>query len=256
MRRHDHFGDREHSGHVRCLQRPAAAEGHQRKVTRVQPLLHGARADRVRHIGVDDRHDPLGGSQPVHAQPLRQPVHRPPRRRQHSAPSRRPGNSPGPAGPAPRWRRSLSARSRRGHRQPARASRPADRGPTLNAPPLSRWAIDPPPAPIVWMSIIGTISGKPGDPGIARGRLGEPALDHDPDIGRGPAHIERDQRPSAPTARQSTPRPKRPLPGPLSSVTTGFSETIAAVATPPFDAMTCRSARSPAPASSPSSRLT
>jgi len=38
---------------------------------------------------------------------------------------------------------------------------PAERGPTLKAPAWSRWAIEPPPAPIVCTSIIGTITGKP-----------------------------------------------------------------------------------------------
>ncbi len=70
---------------------------------------------------------------------------------------------------------------------------PAERGPTLKAPAWSTKAIEPPPAPIVCTSIIGTSTGKPGDPGVARGRLAEAAFRHDADVGRGAADIEGDE---------------------------------------------------------------
>src|SRR3954465_15685046 len=79
---------------------------------------------------------------------------------------------------------------------------PAERGPTLKAPAWSTKAIEPPPAPIVCTSIIGTSTGQPAiqaarasarDPGVARGRLAEAAVGHDADIGRGAADVEGDK---------------------------------------------------------------
>ena len=43
----------------------------------------------------------------------------------------------------------------------ARAARPPSAGPTRSAPPASRQAIEPPPAPTVWMSSIGSATGRP-----------------------------------------------------------------------------------------------
>ena len=68
---------------------------------------------------------------------------------------------------------------RRCRSTPGPGSAPALRGPTRNAPPSSTYAMEPPPAPIVWMSIIGTSSGIAGDPGVAGGRLDDAALRDD-----------------------------------------------------------------------------
>ena len=48
-----------------------------------------------------------------------------------------------------------SARCRPARSRPGPGSLPADSGPTWSTPPASTWAIDPPPAPIAWMSTIG-----------------------------------------------------------------------------------------------------
>ena len=56
-------------------------------------------------------------------------------------------------------RRSPSAPCRPGRSTPARARRRPTRGPTASAPPASSAAIDPPPAPIVWMASAGSRTG-------------------------------------------------------------------------------------------------
>ena len=67
IRRHDHFGEAEHGGDFDPVQRAGAPEGDKGKLTRVDPLLHRARADRVRHIAVDHCQHPFGGVELVHA---------------------------------------------------------------------------------------------------------------------------------------------------------------------------------------------
>src|SRR6185437_985554 len=71
--RHDHVGDaellrEEHGVHGAC-----AAEGDQREVARLDPLLDGERADRLRHLRIDDRDDPLGQLLDAQAELLPQP---------------------------------------------------------------------------------------------------------------------------------------------------------------------------------------
>ena len=55
-------------------------------------------------------------------------------------------------------RRSSSARCRRARSRRGRARRRRSAGPTWSRPPSSTRAIEPPPAPIVWMSIVGSAS--------------------------------------------------------------------------------------------------
>ena len=112
----------------------------------------------------------------------------------------------------------------------ARARRPRCAGPTRSAPPGSRQAIEPPPAPTVWMSTIGSASGRP--PTSRAGRL---------------AHARRPRRrtrrttcrPCRSTAgrarrsarRAAPPRPRR-RPGPLSTVSAAWSAAASSVGQP------------------------
>src|SRR5204862_345512 len=52
------------------------------------------------------------------------------------------------------------------------------RGPTRSAPPGSRQAIEPPPAPTVWMSTIGSASGRPATSRDAVSRTAPPSTTH------------------------------------------------------------------------------
>lgn len=58
---HDHARDIEHGSDLSAVERARPAEGNQREVARIEPLLHGARPDRVRHIRVQDGQHTLGG---------------------------------------------------------------------------------------------------------------------------------------------------------------------------------------------------
>ena len=94
------------------------------------------------------------------------------------------------AGPGPDWHRSPWARSRRARSRPGPGSAPADSGPTSKAPPGSRRAMEPPPAPMVCMSTMGTATGIAGHPTLA----GQAWLPGDQGHVRGgPAHVEAQQ---------------------------------------------------------------
>ena len=68
-RRHDHR-ERAHQLRDRVgVQRPGAAEGHQRELARVVAALHGDHAQRAGHVLVDDPQDAVGGL--LEAQPHR-----------------------------------------------------------------------------------------------------------------------------------------------------------------------------------------
>ena len=82
--------------------------------------------------------------------------------------------------------RRLGAAARR--TRPGPGTAPADRGPTRSAPPASRQAIDPPPAPTVWMSTIGSAIGRPA---ISRpGALAHAAALDDAHVAGRAAHVE------------------------------------------------------------------
>ena len=54
------MGDAELARQRARVQRPRAAEGHQRQAARVDPALHGHHAQRAQHLGLGDPHDPRG----------------------------------------------------------------------------------------------------------------------------------------------------------------------------------------------------
>ena len=59
--RHQHAAHVELARQPRGVQRPRAAERHQRVVARIVAALHRDHADRPRHVGGDDREDALRG---------------------------------------------------------------------------------------------------------------------------------------------------------------------------------------------------
>ena len=65
--RHQDAADLQLPRQPRGMQRPGAAERHQRVVARIVAALHGDHADRARHVGGDDREDALRGL-PWHAE--------------------------------------------------------------------------------------------------------------------------------------------------------------------------------------------
>ena len=79
---------------------------------------------------------------------------------------RRPGSGPGRG-----RRRSPSERCRPGRSRPGRGRRRRSPGRRTSAPPGSRRAIEPPPAPMVWMSSAGRRTGSPATsrPGAGSG---------------------------------------------------------------------------------------
>ncbi len=59
--RNQHLRDAERAGHLGRVERPGASEGDERELAGVVPLLDRSRADRVRHVVVDERDHAGGG---------------------------------------------------------------------------------------------------------------------------------------------------------------------------------------------------
>ena len=96
--------------------------------------------------------------------------------------------------------------------------------------------MDPPPAPIVWMSIIGTIRGKPAiqvSRGVASANRPSTTIPMSAEVPP-TSKVINEVRPESPPVHAP---PSTPAAGPDSKVTTGRSDTIAAVAAPPFEAI-------------------
>ena len=136
---------------------------------------------------------------------------------------------------------------RRTRRGPAR--HPRSSAPRAARLPASTYAIEPPPAPIVWMSIIGTITDSPRS--RSRGRAPRRApIGDDPDVGARPSNVERRQVTWPPFSLMLQSPPITPPTGPERSSVTGRAIAWSAVAVPPFDCMRCR----PPPTSASPSR--
>ena len=111
---------------------------------------------------------------------------------------------------------------------------PADWGPTRMAPASSH-AMEPPPAPMTWMSTTDICTGSPsslawlepdGSPSMMRLASNEvPPMSMQMRLGR-------------PVAADSALPPMAPPTGPERSVCSGVSLAVSAVITPPFDCMT------------------
>ena len=66
-RRHHDLRNIEHGGDLGAVQRACTAKSDQRKAAGIDALLNGARADRVRHVAVDDGEDAFGGFEQIEA---------------------------------------------------------------------------------------------------------------------------------------------------------------------------------------------
>ena len=98
---------------------------------------------------------------------------------------------------------------------------PALCGPTLSSPSLSNQAIEPPPAPTVWMSTIGRRIGKSAT-WRSKPDRGAAAPDQR-DVGAGPAHVEGDHVRRARRGAATSTAPIAPAAGPESAVRIGRS---------------------------------
>ena len=121
------------------------------------------------------------------------------------------------AGPARDWRRSRSASCRRGRRRPGPARRRRSAARRGRRRPDRRRRCEPPPAPMVWMSIIGTSSGKPAIQVSRAVGLAEAAVDDDADIGAGAADVEGDELARGRRARRPRRRRARRRRGPTAA---------------------------------------
>ena len=103
-------------------------------------------------------------------------------------------------------------------------------------PPLSIQAIEPPPAPIVRMSIIGIWIGTPHSISKCGGETFL-AVDDRRYVGRGAAHVERHECRRRAAGRYAGWRSRRRS-GPTRVISIGASAAASSVISPPFDLMT------------------
>ena len=217
------------------MQRAGPAEGHQRERARVDAALDGHHAQRREHLGLRHAEDAL------RAGDLLQPELAPQGVRWRAARRPRPGAARPPA--ASRLEQATeqrgSRRSRSALRRPSRstrgrARRPPKRGPTRSAPPASRQAIEPPPAPTVWMSSAGSETGRPA---ITRSAVS----------GTRPSSIRQTSQEVPPMSKQATfaspaaaatsSAPPTPPAGPDRTVRAACAPARATSVRPPLDCM-------------------
>ena len=100
----------------------------------------------------------------------------------------------------------------------------------------------PPPAPMVWMSTMGSFSGNgPTIPSLVTS--GRPSRTRQMSALVPPTSIEMMSR--WPAARATLTAPTTPAAGPDSTVCTGWRTQVAALVTPPSDFMISSGARTP-----------
>ena len=157
-RRRDDHRERAHQlGHGVGVQRAGAAERDERELARVVAALDADHAQRAGHVLVDDPQDAVGGLLEAEAHRVGDRLHGRARRvdvERHLAadqPRRQ-------VAERRRWRRSPSAPRRPGRRRPGRARRPPTAGRrAARRSARGTWAIEPPPAPTVCTSTLGTL---------------------------------------------------------------------------------------------------
>ena len=247
-RRDQHLGNASSCASADRVQRPGAAEREQREVARIvaarQATPCGWRRPSCRWR--------RGRSPPprrrVEAERLRRRARRSPRASPPARPpcstassrsgSSRPSDEIGVGDRRPRAAAAVADRPRR--RARALAGRPAA------CPPRRREAIEPPPAPIVWTSTIGTWIGIAYSIESARDR--RHAAEDQRHVGRGAAHVVGDDvgelardRPAAPSPR----RRSRPTPAPTSRSRPRARRRCAADTVPPLPCITSSSRAKP-----------
>ena len=190
--RHQNLFDAKLGRDLDPVQRPRAAEGHERMVPRINALLHRARADRVGHVGVEDGEHAFGALVHAEVEALGEVADGALRRglvQGHFAAQEVVLAEPAQddvgvgdrgQGAAPAISRGTRARSSaaRAHAEGTAAVPPGD------AAAAGADAVD------VDHRDHQRIAG---DPGIARRGLAEMAVLDDADVGAGAAHIEGDE---------------------------------------------------------------
>ena len=160
--RHQYVRHAELAGDSGGVHRPRAAEGEEGEVARVVPLVHRDEPRRARHLMVHHLEDRGGGLRFVEAQRHADPFADSPahivdiRRAVEAADGACINAAQQQVGIGHRW---LAPRPCRSRSDPAPRRRSS--GPTRRMPPSSTRAMLPPPAPMVWMSTMGTRSGMP-----------------------------------------------------------------------------------------------
>ena len=187
---------------------PAPPKASSAKCARVDAALDGHHAQRADHLGVRRRA----------RCPRRTPARRG-RARRPAAPTARAGRArverdppasgrPGSRRPSTRLASvTVGSVAAAAVARPGPGRRPRERGPTRSAPPASRQAIEPPPAPTVWMSTIGSASGRP--PTSRVGRLADAAALDDADVARRAAHVEAEEVAARRSGRRAARPPRR-----------------------------------------------
>ena len=194
MGRHHDLGHVEHRRHLGAVQRPGTAEGDQREVARVEPLLHRLGADGIRHVGIDDGEHPFGGLVPVDAERLCEAGERrigPLGRERHLAAEEVVRVQPAEHEVGVGHRRRLAAPAVAGGAGlGARALRPYLEGAArVDARDAAAARTDGRDVDHRHQHRVAA------DPGVARGGLAVAAVDHDADVGAGAAHVEGDEAP-------------------------------------------------------------
>ena len=216
MGRHHHLGHIQHCRDLGAVERPGTAEGDQREVARVQPLLHGLGTDGVRHVGVDDGEHAFGRLVPVDAQRLGKRRDRgigPLGREGHLAAEEVVGIQPAEheVGVGHRGRAATPAVAG-GAGLRARALRPHLEGAAgIDAGDAAAACADGRDVDHRHQYRIAA------NPGVARSGLVVAAVDHDTDVGAGAAHVEGDEaapagmlrRPGAAQHARGRPRHER-----------------------------------------------
>src|SRR5688500_1817746 len=114
-------------------------------------------------------------------------------------------------------------------------SAPAERGPTLSVPSGESQAIEPPPAPTVTTSIIGSLDGKaPTEPSVVR--VGSPSSTTETSVDVPRPSLVRTGSKAATVAISAD--GGAPAAGPERTVVIGWWTTSSALSTPPLDFIT------------------
>ena len=129
---------------------------------------------------------------------------------------------------------------------------PALSGPTRSRPAASTRAIEPPPAPTVWTSTIGTWTGIPYSSSSSSVTAGIAAA-HQRDVGAGAAHVVGDEvgKPALAARNAAAITPEA---GPDITVFAASSAATRAETVPPLPCMTSSSAAKPRSSRPPRSR--
>ena len=166
------------------------------------------------------------------------------RRRRRRAASGRRGSSSESSRPRIRWQSVTVGSVPPSPKHAGPGDAPASCGPTLTAPSSSIQAIEPPPAPIETMSIIGADHGSSADLGLRR--LEDRAALDQRDVVRRAADVRADDVLVAELARRARGSRSRRRPGRTRACGSAAPPRARAEMTPPFDCMSASGRWKPA----------